>query len=233
MQKNDSIDEYIEDITKAYLEKANPEYAPKMEQYMRNKFEFFGIKAQPRRKATRKFMRKNNRPSYDEVDIVIKKLWNLSEREYQYFAMELLERYRNEFTKDIIKLFEYMITDKSWWDTIDRISKKLVGEYFKFFPGERDYYIESWIDSGDIWLQRTTLLFQLAYKEDTDVQLLFNLIKRLKDIDEFFIQKAIGWSLREYSKIDPEIVKRFINEHELSSLSRREGLKVIKGTNKI
>jgi 3-methyladenine DNA glycosylase AlkD len=228
MHENDSIDKYIENITKAYVEKANLEYAPKIEQYMRNKFEFFGIKAQARRQATRKFMRKNNRPSYDEVDIVVKKLWNLPEREYQYFAMELLERYKNKFTKEIIKLFEYMITHKSWWDTIDRISKKLVGEYFKFFPDERDYYMESWVGSGNIWLQRTTLLFQLAYKEDTDIQLLFTLIKQLKDIDEFFIQKAIGWSLREYSKIEPGTVKQFINENELSSLSEREGLKVIK-----
>jgi 3-methyladenine DNA glycosylase AlkD len=228
MHENDSIDKYIENITKAYVEKANLEYAPKIEQYMRNKFEFFGIKAQARRQATRKFMRKNNRPSYDEVDIVVKKLWNLPEREYQYFAMELLERYKNKFTKEIIKLFEYMITHKSWWDTIDRISKKLVGEYFKFFPDERDYYMESWVDSGNIWLQRTTLLFQLAYKEDTDIQLLFTLIKQLKDIDEFFIQKAIGWSLREYSKIEPGTVKQFINENELSSLSERDGLKVIK-----
>ncbi|SJZ82805.1 DNA alkylation repair protein [Selenihalanaerobacter shriftii] len=228
MSKGYNVNDYIEKITKAYEKQANSEYAPKMEQYMRNKFDFFGIKAQERRKATREFMRKDNRPSYNEVDIVVKKLWNLSEREYQYFANELLERYEKEFTKEIVNLFEYMITHKSWWDTIDRISKKLVGNYFKLFPKERDKYIKKWVDSDNIWLQRTTLLFQLSYKENTDVELLFDLIKQLKEIDEFFIQKAIGWSLREYSKIEPRIVRQFISKNSLSSLSRREGLKVIK-----
>ena len=120
-----------------------------------------------------------------------------------------------------------MITHKSWWDTIDRIAKKLVGEYFKVFPDKVDPYIEKWLESDNIWLQRTCLLFQLGYKEETDVDLLFKLVEELSEIDEFFIQKAIGWALREYSKIDPEVIRNFITSHDLSSLATREGLKII------
>lgn len=72
------------------------------------------------------------------------------------------------------------------------------------------------------------LLFQLGYKEETDAQLLFDLIEELKEIDEFFIQKAIGWSLREYSKAEPLAVVKFANTHQLSALAEREALRVVK-----
>lgn len=231
MNINCRQEKYIGKATEAFRKKADPENAENMKKYMRNKFKFFGIKAKPRREATREFMKKTNCPDYENINGIIKKLWQLPEREYQYFAAELIERYEKEFTPDIINLFEYMITNKSWWDTVDRIAKKPVGTYFKLFPEKRDKYIEKWLMSDNIWLQRTTLLFQLAYKETTDVKLLFYLIEQLKDLDEFFIQKAIGWSLREYSRIEPETVREFIKGHKLSSLSRREGLKVIRKSN--
>lgn len=141
---------------------------------MKNNFNFFGIKAHQRRKLTREFMQKNRRPNYEKLDIVIKKLWDMEEREYQYFATELLEKYEKKFTKEIICLFEYMIINKSWWDTIDIIPKKLVGKYFNLFPEIREEYVQKWVESNNIWLQRTTLLFQLGYKESTDVEFLFD-----------------------------------------------------------
>ncbi len=222
------VDNYIANISQALKEKSNPKNAEKQKDYMKGNFEFFGIKAQPRRKATRVFMRKAERPDYNDIYVVVKKLWKLPEREYQYFAMELLERYKKVYDKDIISLFEYMITNKSWWDTVDFISKKLVGEFFKMFSELRDEYISKWIESEDIWLQRVCLLFQLGYKKNTDLELLFDLVEPLKEKDEFFIQKAIGWSLREYSKIEPQKVKKFIEEQNLSALSEREGLKWIR-----
>ena len=233
MSNNYNPDKYIEKISSAFDDIADLEYAKKQKEYMRNKFNFFGIKANPRRKATREFMQKDNRPDYENLDVIIKKLWEMKEREYQYFATELLERYKKKFTNEIINLLEYIITNKSWWDTVDRIAKKLVGKYFELFPNKRNRYLQKWVKSNNIWLQRTALLFQLGYKEKTDVDLLFHLINKLKDIDEFFIQKAIGWSLREYSRIEPKVVKEFIQNNNLPSLSRREGMKVIKKNDKI
>lgn len=222
------VEEYIAEIRQVFMEKSNPENAKEQKDYMKGNFDFFGIKAKTRRKITREFMRKAERPDYGFMNVVIKKLWKLPEREYQYFAMELLEKYKKEFKEDIIFLFEYMITNKSWWDTVDFIAKKLVGEFFNMFSELRDKYILKWMNSDNIWLQRTCLLFQLGYKENTDLKLLFDLIERLREKDEFFIQKAIGWSLREYSKIEPQKIKEFIQVKDLSALSEREGLKWIK-----
>ena len=222
-----SVDEYIDEIKSIFNDNADKDKAVQMKKYMRDQFEFFGLQAAERRKLSKELKKKGNRPPHASLSQVIIKLWSEDERELQYFAMELFERYKNDFRIGDIKLMAYMIENKSWWDTVDFIAKKLVGEYFKTYPQFRDEFIKKWLASDNMWLQRTTLLFQLAYKKETDQKLLFSNIKRLKGIDEFFIQKAIGWSLREYSRTAPNIVKDFIEKNELSNLSRREGLKLI------
>lgn len=219
---------YVKDIDNTFKENQNAENEKEMKRYMKDKFDFYGIKAPDRRKLVKEYLKKENRPAYENLDIVTKKLWQLPHRENQYFTVELLQKYNKEFEEEIIKLFEYMITNKSWWDTVDAISKKIVGEYFKIYRKNIDKYMEKWINSDNIWLKRTTLLFQLGYKEKTDEKLMFELIGRLKNEDEFFVQKAIGWALREYSKINPEKVKQFVENTELSNLAKKEGLKRIK-----
>jgi len=219
---------YLADIRLSLTQEANPEKAEGMASYMRDQFPFYGLQAAERRKTLRKYMRRENKPGYQKLEPVIKKLWQLPGREFQYFAQELILKYQKDYTEDIINLFEYMILNKSWWDTVDHIAKKLVGEYFKLFPPKKDEKISEWVKSENIWLQRTALLFQLGYKEETDAQLLFDVIEELKEIDEFFIQKAIGWALREYSKIEPIAIVKFANTHQLSTLAEREALKVVK-----
>jgi len=229
MMVNDfSADDYIKKVKEVFEQNKDEDKAVQMEKYMRNKFEFYGIQAKERREVSKKLQKIKNRPPHAQLSQVIIKLWSADQRELQYFAMELFERYKNDFRIGDIKLMVYMIENKSWWDTVDFIAKKLVGEYFKEYPQFRDEFINKWLTSNNIWLQRTSLLFQLAYKEDTDETLLFSNIKRLKEIDEFFIQKAIGWSLREYSRTAPKKVEEFINNNKLSNLSSREGMKVIK-----
>ena len=219
--------EYLEQIRRNLAQNSDPEKSEGMASYMRDQFPFYGLQAAERRKALRKYMRQDKRPRYNKLETAVKKLWQMPEREFQYFAQELVLKYQKEYTEEIINLFEYMITSKSWWDTVDHIAKKLVGEYFKLFPQKRDEKIQGWLASDNIWLQRTALLFQLGYKGETDAQLLFDLIEELKEIDEFFIQKAIGWSLREYSKTEPIAVVKFANTHQLSALAEREALKVV------
>jgi 3-methyladenine DNA glycosylase AlkD len=96
------------------------------------------------------------------------------------------------------------------------------------YPDQIKPVTTRWMDSGNIWLQRSCLLFQLSYKKDTDLALLFGFIEKLAGHKSFWIRKAIGWVLREYSKTDPQTVRHFIDAHPgLSGLSKREALKVI------
>lgn len=199
--------------------------ALQMKQYLRNQYEFFGLKAPDRRRLLSAFLKEYGSP--ENVPMVCEMWWNEPEREFQHCAMELMEKRKKKSGIAWIKTYEYMVTHKSWWDTVDFISAKLMGYHFKVWPKLIGDYIPRWMDSGNIWLQRSCLLFQLKYKDETDWELMRSLIIRLKHSDEFFIRKAIGWVLREYSKTHPDRVARFVEDAGLKGLSRREALKVI------
>jgi 3-methyladenine DNA glycosylase AlkD len=139
--------------------------------------------------------------------------------------MDLLDRMCREVTPEFVPLFEHLVTTKSWWDTVDGLASHAVGNLFQRFPEIRDEHINRWRKSDDFWLRRVTLLFQLSYKTELDEALLFSLILENKESDEFFIQKAIGWVLREYSKTNATAVTNFVNNQQLAPLSQREALK--------
>jgi 3-methyladenine DNA glycosylase AlkD len=120
---------------------------------------------------------------------------------------------------------EYLLVTKSWWDTVDTISGGVLGVHFKRFPEVRETYLAKWRLSENSWLRRAAILFQLKYKEETDFDLLCEIIRENLDSKEFFINKAIGWSLRQYARIDPKAVKKFVKSTALHPLSRREAMK--------
>ena len=120
-----------------------------------------------------------------------------------------------------------MIINKPWWDTIDFLSPKILGKYFKLFPDEIEKNTQKWILSNNIWLQRSSILFQLKYKEILNTDLLTRIILPLSNTNEFFVNKAIGWVLREYGKTNKDWVFYFVKKNKLSNLSSREALKHI------
>lgn len=223
------MNDYIKNISRIFLANRNLDYAIDMKRYMRNKFEFVGIKSPIRKELSKPFLKKANLPPVDSIEEIVKEFWKKPEREFQYFAMILLSKYSKKLDANDYKLFEYMIINKSWWDSIDYISPHLVSTHFKLFPQLTKPISEKWVNSNNMWLQRSAILFQLKYKTETDTELLFNYINRLASSKEFFIRKAIGWSLREYSKTDPKLVLEYVtrNEDKLSGLSKREALKII------
>lgn len=196
-----------------------------MKAYMKGQFEYLGLPTPLRKALTKEFYHVHGYPQPEELAEIAEFCWQLPFREFKYFAMELMVKMKKKASHDAIHLYEKLITDQSWWDTIDLIAPSLVGYHLQEYPEERSHYIEKWIPTGNIWLQRSCILFQLKYKGDTDTRLLSSIILTLKDSKEFFIRKAIGWSLREYSKTDPGFVVRFVQSHELSGLSHREALK--------
>lgn len=195
------------------------------ENYMKNNFEFYGIKTTDRRKIQKKILKNHQMNKNDILIKIVKNLWKKPQREFQYFGQELLFRYLKKIKKNDIKIFEYMVLNKSWWDTVDFIAPKLIGEYFKLYPEYKTKYSKKWIASNNIWLQRSSLIFQLRYKNKLDNKTLKNNIESLLISNEFFVNKAIGWILREYGKTNPKWVIQFVRETELSNLSKRQALK--------
>ncbi|GAB3650803.1 DNA alkylation repair protein [Echinicola sediminis] len=221
------MEAYIRTLEDEFRSHANNVIARGQKAYMKDKFEFYGIKTPIRRKIQKPFLEKAALPAKTEIPEIVEILWHKPEREYHYFAQELVFKYIKKIEKQDIDLFEYMASHQSWWDTVDFIAVKLMGAYFLKFPECRKVYVKKWLETENIWLQRCALLFQLNYKKNTDTQLLSTTIHGLLDSNEFFINKAIGWILRQYSKTAPSWVKAFVEKTTLAKLSEKEALRLM------
>ncbi|PKV51769.1 DNA-7-methylguanine glycosylase [Aquimarina sp. MAR_2010_214] len=209
---------------------ANAEEAVRMEAYMKNRFSYYGIKA-PIRKALFKNVVREYIPklSHNHVIRIANTLYKKPKRELHYCAMELVDQFlKKKYNIADIDFIEQLITTNSWWDSVDFIAKHILGKYLLQFPDQVPLIIEKFSDSDNMWLNRSALLFQLGYKDKTDFQLLCKLCEQHKSSNEFFIKKAVGWALREYSKVNPEAVVQFVSETKLKHLSEKEALKRIK-----
>lgn len=215
---------YVTTLKALFEQHANPAHAGPMKKYMRDQFEFLGIKSPQLKELCRQIIRTHGLPALQDVDRIMRELWGLSPREYQYAAIGLMERLEKKLRPEAIETLEFMIVHRSWWDTVDSISH-VVGVHFKRYPDVRETYLPRWRDAQNLWLRRTAILFQLDYKHETDFDLLKAIIRENLGTNEFFINKAIGWSLRQYARIDPNAVRKFVEATQLHPLSRREAMK--------
>lgn len=215
-------------VIDSFQNAANPELAVPMKAYMKNQFEFFGIKSPQRAELSRPLYAECKKLNRDESLTLAGELWNLPQRELHYFAQEMLDKnLKKKWQNEDIEFLEWLVLHNSWWDTIDFIAPKLMKSYFDLYPEERIKKTKEWIKSGNIWLIRSAILIQLKTKEKTDFDLLFDIILKVNQTKEFFIDKAIGWVLRENAKHCESIVLQFIekNRSKLSKLSEKEALK--------
>jgi len=219
--------DYFGSITRTFKENADPVHAAPMKKYMRDKFDFLGIKAPVRQEITQRFLDRSSLPDASDINKIVTKCWNEPYREYQYFALDLAAQFTGLLGEDQIEFYEYLAVNKSWWDTVDPIACDLIGPHFQSYPDISAQYIDEWLESRNIWLQRSAILFQLKYKNQTDTQLLEKSIHACSGSEDMFLRKAIGWALREYSKTDPGYVKQFVGKNNLPSLSVKEALKII------
>ena len=130
---------------------------------MKDKFVFYGINSPLRKEIFKEHKKKYGFIPESEKDKIVRWCWAAPEREYQYFAMDLLGSRQETVNPEIIDLYEFMITTKSWWDTVDFIASHLVGSYFKKYPEKIKQVTGNWMKSGNFWLQRNCLLFQHLY----------------------------------------------------------------------
>lgn len=217
--------QYVEELIKLYSQYIDQEYAEWSENYMRNQFEFLGIRTPLRRKLTKQFFKDYGVPPKENLSDVIFLLWEHPQREYQKAALDLLEKVKKTLTPEDMPWLSSLILNKSWWDTVDVLSPHIMGHMFKTYPELLSQYADQWIKDGNFWLQRAAILYQLQYKKTTDEERLFRYILHRADSEEFFVQKAIGWVLREYAKTNPLKVKEFVASNQLKPLSKREALK--------
>ena len=220
---------FIQSLEQNLRKKANKEMAIPMENYMKNNFLFLGIKTEERRSIFKLNYEKNKGEVKANFRNYAWELFNRGEREFHYCAIDLLvKEFKKNYILEDIKLIENLINKNSWWNTVDTVAKYILGGYLLQFPNETEKVIERFSNSHNMWLNRSAILFQLSYKEKTNFDLLKSECEKHKHSKEFFIQKAIGWALRDYSRFNPNLVKTYVNSTGLKPLSVREALRIIK-----
>lgn len=215
----------VEELAEELKMVAKPDDAVAMKAYMKNKFEFLGVKTPIRRKIAKAFF-KQQTDSGIEWDF-IDEAWEHPYRELQYAALDYLESRKKLLTPSDLPHLKKLAQTKSWWDTIDFLDR-LVGSIIARYPETKEIIL-SWSCDGDFWLRRLSIDHQLLRKEETDTELLEKILVNNLGQSEFFINKAIGWALRDYSKTNPDWVRNFIHQHkeEMAAVSIREGSKYL------
>lgn len=220
-------DAYAAQVRALFQAQGDPTVAEGQMAYMRHKFAFYGLKMPAWMALTKKIHAEYGLPDGEDLEALVRRCFADEHREMHYFALESLQKRLKTQPSDVIHLIADLICTQSWWDTVDWLSK-LAGLHFQRFPALTRPVTEAWMASGNLWLQRSCLIFQRLYRDKTDAALLFDYVRRLANSPEFFLQKGAGWALREYSKTDPDAVVAFIRKEKLAPLTRREGLKWVK-----
>ncbi|TRX24281.1 DNA alkylation repair protein [Flavobacterium franklandianum] len=219
---------FTSSLETAFYKESHPENGLAMAKYMRNHFSFFGIKTEDRRQIFKTLCKENQLEILENARAIALELFKKNEREFHYCAIEILiKQLKGNYKKEDIHFIEKLLTTNSWWDSVDTIAKYILGEYLLEFPLETKKVIKRFSNSENLWLNRSAILFQLGYKQKTNFDLLKSESEKHKNFNEFFIQKAIGWALREYAKTNPQAVKKFVINTNLKPLSTKEALKNI------
>lgn len=218
--------EINDQLLQTFYEARNPEQAAQMASYMRNQFPFLGIQTTKRRQLSKDFIKLSKADKVVDWDLVTE-LWQLDEREFQYLATDYLREMRKYLTLEDVPKLRHLVISKSWWDTVDSLDRT-IGNIT--FPSPKiDAIMLSWSTDDNFWLRRIAIDHQLLRKEKMNVELLEKILVNNLNQTEFFINKAMGWILRDYSKTNPEWVRDFIGRYSdsLSKLTIREGSKYI------
>lgn len=210
----------------AFKKEKNEKIATWQKNYMRNQFPFIGLQ-KPKRALIQKEIF-NKIPIFSEEELIktTLTLFEMEEREFAYAAIDLLYHHKALWSDKSIIHFEKLLEIKPWWDTVDLLTSKIIGSFLKKHP-EIIPKVDLWTCSNSFWKRRASLLYMLNWREKTDHEKLFKKCLKLAHEKEFFIQKAIGWALRQYARVNKGDVLQFVEAHKekLASLSVREAIK--------
>jgi len=216
-------DELLDRLVRVFDAAREPERAVRAAAYMRDQFAFLGLSMPTQRALARTVVAGLPKPTEDELATVTLACWALEEREYQYFACDYLRTHHAVPGPEFLDIARTLITTKSWWDTVDPLANRFVGNLVRRLP-ELSNRMDEWSTDKNMWLVRTAILHQMHWGAATDADRLFGYCTRQAGHRDFFIRKAIGWALRQYASTDPEAVRKYIakNRTILSPLSIRE-----------
>ena len=224
-----AADELVNYVAKELRKLADARKAKEMAAYMKTTMPFYGVQKPDRVPILREIKKTFKPTDLDTYTESVLALWNQPQREEKYFAINYAGFFKDFINIDSLPLYEQLIREGAWWDFVDAVSSDLVGAAYLKQRKQIKPIMNKWSGDKDLWIRRSALLCQLKHKSETDSEQLFKFCLQMGHEKEFFIQKGMGWALREYAKTDPRAVKRFLKDNRdgLSALTYREGSKHI------
>jgi 3-methyladenine DNA glycosylase AlkD len=210
---------------------ADPEKAPIMQAYMKSAMPYRGVQAPLLEKTCTQLFRDLELPNADVWRDYVLELWRGAKYREERYAAILLSGHKDAAFQApaAMPMYEEIIVTGAWWDYVDVIASRRVGPILKMHPAPMKKMMLAWSKCENLWKRRASILCQLGFKKETDLDLLYACLEPSIDSKEFFLRKAIGWALRQYAWTDPAEVRRYVrrNEKRLSPLTKREALKNI------
>lgn len=219
----------LSQLQEIFAQHANPERAVGQQAYMKSSMPFWGISKPEVDRLSKALFKLNPPENIEEYRTTVEYIFQKARcREEWYAGLNYAMLFKKYITPANVDLYLWINKHAQWWDIVDTASVHLIGKSLHK-DASLASHLNQWIIDENMWVRRTALITQLMYKKDTDQELLASLIKHTMHEKEFFIRKAIGWALRQYSKTNSEFVKDFIARHKdkLSNLSRKEGSKYL------
>lgn len=240
IQKVNDDDEQIKDniaiilnkIESVFLDNADSKLALKQTGWMRNQVAFIGISTPVRRNLQKsifnEYLPTSKKLSENDFIQLLKTLFQKEQREFHYAAIDIAKRFSGKYSSNMLDTFEWMIRHHSWWDSVDDIATNLVGPLNQKFPKLMEK-MDNWISDDNLWIRRTAILFQLKWKTKTDKVRLEKFCTKAMKEREFFIEKALGWALRDYAKTNKQFVRSLLEKHDdsFSPLTKKEAGKYL------
>lgn len=219
------MDKY-ETLKKLFENHSNPERAISMSKYMKDQFSFYGIAAVDRKNLYKDFLKTEKRQGTLDWAF-LDQCYADDHREFQYLAYEYLLAMKKQLNFEDISFVKALVMKKSWWDTVDMLAQVVGNIALK--DSRVDEEMLAWSREKNIWVQRIAILYQLRFKEKTNTTQLEQILLNCLGTNEFFINKAIGWALREYSKTNPDWVRDFLEKYQeqMANLSIQEASKYL------
>ena len=219
------MDDLVASLRRTLRDHADPSIAPGQQAYMKSTMPFLGVRVPEVRRLTKAMARAHPPSDLADLERTARTLWDeATHREERYAATSLTALRLARGRLELLPLYKHMAVTGVWWDLVDEVAHR-IADLHDAHPEPTAATVRLWSTSDDLWLRRQAILSQLGRKDRVDLPLLADLIEPNVADTEFFIRKAIGWALREAARVDPDWVQAFVEEHELSPLSRREALK--------
>jgi len=220
----------VQTIRRSLAEVADPTKASQMQAYMKSAMPYRGVSSPQLKRLCREAFKSHLLATVAEWQRVVLELWRHAKfREERYAAVLLTQAraYRDFQTFSTLPMLEEMIVTGAWWDFVDTLAGRNLGDLLRAEPRRMKPVMRRWARDPDMWKRRSAILCQLGFKRETDLELLYDCIEPNLSQKDFFIRKAIGWALRQYAWTDPKEVQRYVkaNKDRLSPLSVREALK--------